>query len=242
MRHIFWAGDSTVADNKASTFPQTGIGQAFDRYTAPDVVVYNHAVNGRSTKSFIDQSRLAVIYNEIGKGDYLFIQFGHNDEKEMDPDRYTDPNGEFINNLEKFANVARNKGAYPVYITPVERRLFDENGKLKPSGHTEYVKAMKVAGERFDVPVVDLFSMSRAFLEEMGDVETKKYFMNLEPGEASWKIEGQEDNTHLKYEGAMLFAGMVAKGLSDLGEPYSTLVVDFEKDRETEPEKIEVNG
>ncbi len=226
MRHIFWAGDSTVACNKFATFPQTGIGQALDRYTAADVVICNHAVNGRSTKSFIDESRLATIYDEITEGDYLFIQFGHNDEKINDPARYTDPHGEFITNLGKFVNVARNKKAYPVFITSVERRLFDENGSLKPSEHTEYVKGMKEAAEKFDVPVVDLFTMSRDFLEKTGDEASKKYYMNLAPGEASWAPEGKIDNSHLKYEGAMLYAGMIARGLKKLGEPYSSLLAD----------------
>ncbi len=226
MRHIFWAGDSTVACNKFNTFPQTGIAQAFDRYTKEDVVIYNHAVNGRSTKSFIDESRLAPIYDEITKGDFLFIQFGHNDEKINDPSRYTDPHGEFVTNLGKFVNVAINKGAYPLFITSVERRLFDENGKLKPSEHTEYVKGMKEAAEKFDVPVVDLFTMSRDFLEKTGDEASKKYYMNLAPGEATWAPEGKIDNSHLKYEGAMLYAGMIAKGLLNLEETYSSLVAD----------------
>ena len=240
MRHIFWAGDSTVATNKASTFPQTGIGQAFDRFTAADVVVYNHAVNGRSTKSFIDESRLATIYDEITKGDYLFIQFGHNDEKINDPARYTDPHGEFIVNLGKYVNVARNKGAYPVFITSVERRLFDENGKLKDSEHTEYVIGMKEAAQKYDVPVVDLFSMSRDFLEKTGDEGSRKYYMNLAPGEASWAPEGKTDNSHLKYEGAMLYAGMIAKGLAELGSPYSTLIAGEDLVKSTS--EIEING
>ena len=240
MIHIFWAGDSTVATNKASTYPQTGIGQAFDRYTAADVVVCNHAVNGRSTKSFIDESRLATIYDAITKGDYLFIQFGHNDEKKNDPARYTDPHGEFIVNLGKYVNVARNKGAYPVFITSVERRLFDEDGKLKPSEHTEYVLGMKEAAEKFDVPVVDLFTMSRDFLEKTGDEDSKKYYMNLAPGEAAWAPEGKIDNSHLKYEGAMLYAGMVAKGLAELGEPYSSLIADKALIKSTS--EIEING
>jgi lysophospholipase L1-like esterase len=226
MRHIFWAGDSTVACNKFATFPQTGIGQAFDRYTREDVVIYNHAVNGRSTKSFIDESRLSAIYNDITEGDYLFIQFGHNDEKIKDQTRYTDPHGEFIVNLGKFVNAARNKKAYPVFITSVERRLFDENGKLKPSEHTEYVKGMKEAGEKFDVPVVDLFAMSRSFLEKCGDEDSKKYYMNLKEGEAKWAPEGLTDNSHLTYEGAMLYAGMIAKGLMDLGDHYESLIAD----------------
>jgi lysophospholipase L1-like esterase len=240
MRHIFWAGDSTVACNKINTFPQTGIAQAFDRFCAADVVIYNHAVNGRSTKSFIDESRLATIYNEISKEDYLFIQFGHNDEKINDPSRYTDPHGEFITNLGKFVNVARNKGAYPVFITSVERRLFDENGKLKPSEHTEYVKGMKEAGEEFDVPVVDLFAMSREFLEKTGDEASKKYYMNLAPGEASWAPEGKKDNSHLKYEGAMLYSGMIAKGLKEIGEHYATLIADDTLFDQTS--QIEING
>ena len=240
MRHIFWAGDSTVATNKASTFPQTGIGQAFDRFTAMDVAVCNRAVNGRSTKSFIDESRLAPIYDEITKGDFLFIQFGHNDEKVNDPARYTEPFGEFKVNLGKFVNVARNKGAYPVFITSLERRLFDENGRLKPSAHTDYVLAMKEAGKELDVPVIDLFIMSRDFLEKTGDEASKKYYMNLAPGEAPWAPEGKIDNSHLKYEGAMLYAGMVAKGLAALGGVYASLLADenLEKDTTT----IETNG
>lgn len=226
MRHIFWAGDSTVACNKFNTYPQTGIAQAFDRYTKEDVVIVNHAVNGRSTKSFIDESRLSSIYNDITKGDYLFVQFGHNDEKIKDPTRYTDPHGEFVVNLGKFVNVARNKKAYSVFITSVERRLFDEEGKLKPSEHTEYVKGMKEAGEKFNVPVVDLFTMSRSFLEKCGDEESRKYYMNLKEGEAKWAPEGLTDNSHLKYEGAMLYAGMIAKGLVDLGDHYESLIAD----------------
>ena len=240
MRHIFWAGDSTVACNKFNTYPQTGIAQAFDRYTRQDVVIYNHAVNGRSTKSFIDESRLAAIYDEITKGDFLFIQFGHNDEKIADPTRYTDPHGDFITNLGKFVNVARNKGAYPLFITSVERRLYDENGKLKPSEHTEYVLGMKEAGEKFNVPVVDLFSMSREFLEKTGDEASKKYYMNLAPGEASWAPEGKKDNSHLKYEGAMLYAGMIAKGISKIEEPYCSLLAD--EILLNSNSKIETNG
>ena len=240
MTHIFWAGDSTVATNKASTYPQTGIGQAFDRFTALDVVVCNHAVNGRSTKSFIDESRLAPIYNEITEGDFLFIQFGHNDEKINDPARYTDPHGEFKVNLGKFVNVARNKGAFPVFITPVERRLFDENGNLKPSEHTEYVKGMKEAAEKLDVPVIDLFTMSRQFLTGTGDEASKKYYMNLAPGEAPWAPEGKKDNSHLKYEGAMLYAGMIARSLLDMGGVYALILADEEFVKDTE--NIEING
>ena len=240
MRHIFWAGDSTVKTNKYVTYPQTGIGQAFDRYTKEDVCVYNFAENGRSTKSFINESRIAKIYDEISEGDYLFIEFGHNDEKENDKSRYTDPHGEFVDNLGKFINAARNKKAYPVLITPVERRLFDENGQLRPSAHSEYVKGMMEAGEKYDVPVVDLCKMSREFLSKVGDEGSKKYYMNIAPGENSFVPEGKNDNSHLKYEGALMYAGMIASGIAELGEPYASLIAD--KDSLNETLKIEING
>ncbi|SFC37319.1 rhamnogalacturonan acetylesterase [Butyrivibrio sp. YAB3001] len=239
MRRIFWAGDSTVACNKFNTFPQTGIGQAFDRYAKEDVIIYNHAVNGRSTKSFIDEKRLERIKEEISEGDYLFIQFGHNDEKKEDPSRYTEPHGSFIDNLGEFITAARNKKAYPVLISPVERRLF-EDGKLKASAHIEYVKGMEEAAAKYEVPLIDLFGMSREFLQRVGDERSKQYFMNLAPMEAEWAPEGKIDNTHLKYEGAMLFAGMIAKGISDLGKPYSTLLADEALIKDSF--KIEVNG
>ena len=225
MRVIFWAGDSTNTCNKAHRFPQTGIAQAFDRFTAPDVVVYDHAVNGRSTKSFIDQGRLAVIYDEIRKGDFLFIQFAHNDEKQTDPERYTDPDTTFIENLGKFVTVARNKWAYPLFITPVERRTFGEDGHLKPSLHTPYVEAYKKAAIKYNVPLIDLWKVSRAWIEEMGDEATKPYFMHIAPGTVPWLPEGlSTDNTHLKYEGAMKFSELLAKELIKMPNPYGSLV------------------
>ncbi|MBQ7557853.1 MAG: rhamnogalacturonan acetylesterase [Lachnospiraceae bacterium] len=241
MRVIQWAGDSINTTNKYKTYPQTGIAQAFDRYTKEDVVIYNHAINGRSTKSFIDQNRLAVIYDELSSGEYLFIQFGHNDEKKADPLRYTDPQGEYKDNLAKFVNVARDRGAHPLFITPLERRQFLEDGTLKtPSDHEPYVIAMKETAAELEVPLVDLFSKSREFLIKTGPEETKQYFMNLAPGEVDWCPEGKLDNSHLRYEGAMLFGRMVAEGLLDIGGIYADLLADPEELRNLS--QIEDNG
>ena len=124
MTTIFWAGDSTVQYNDILTFPQTGIGQVMNLFLKPEVRVENHAKNGRSTKSFIDESRLTPIYDKITAGDFLFIQFGHNDEKKNDPERYTDPQSDYMVKLDKFVNAARNKGAWRVFITPLESRCF----------------------------------------------------------------------------------------------------------------------
>ncbi len=226
MATIFWAGDSTVQYNDITTYPQTGIGQVLSLYLKPEVKVENHAKNGRSTKSFIDESRVPAIYDRISEGDFLFIQFGHNDEKVNDPARYTEPFSDYMINLEKFINVARNKKAIPVLITPLERRCFEEDGTLNAGYHSDYVKAMKQTAENLNVALVDLYSMSREEMEKAGMEETTKWYMHLPAGKYPSHPEGLTDNTHLQYAGAVKYAGCVAKGLKELGGIYSDLLID----------------
>lgn len=225
---IFWAGDSTVAPNTYLTWPQTGIGQALGLYLKPEIQICNHAVNGRSTKSFIDEARLAAIYNVIAAGDYLFIQFGHNDEKREDPSRFTESFGEFMENLERYVNAARNKGALPVFITPLYRRLFTESKTLVENTHLDYPDAMKETGKRLDVPVIDLCASSRELIAKTPLTVSEKWFMNLQPGEYPSCQEGKVDNTHLTYTGAVIFAELVAEGLKSLGGRYEELLLEPE--------------
>lgn len=227
MAAIFWAGDSTVKQNNITTYPQTGIGQVFHLYVKRDIRIENHAENGRSTKSFIDESRLPAIYDRITKGDFLFIQFAHNDEKKEDPARYTEPFSDYMINLEKFVNVARNKKAYPVLITPLERRNFVDENQLELGAHTDYVAAMKQTAERLDVPLVDLYSMSRAELKRAGAKKSRDWYMHLQAGEYPAYPNGlSTDNTHLRYEGAVVFARCIAKGLRELGGRYRELLIE----------------
>ena len=226
MRRIFWAGDSTVQTNDITTYPQTGIGQVFSLYTKEDVTVINHAKNGRSTKSFLDEGRLQKIDEMIQPGDFLFIQFGHNDEKIEDPTRYTEPYKGFKENLAIFIQLARKHNAYPVLITPLERRCFVDAVHLGVGAHSDYVAAMKQTAEEWKVPLIDLYSMSRAELKRLKEAGSKKYYMNLEPGEYASCPEGKTDNTHLKYEGAVCFAGFIAKGLREVGGIYRELLLD----------------
>jgi lysophospholipase L1-like esterase len=235
MNKIFWAGDSTVQTNDITTYPQTGIGQVFSLYLKEEITVCNYAKNGRSTKSFIDEGRLNKIESEIGEGDFLFIQFGHNDEKNQDPARYTVPGGTFDDNLRKFIDVARNHNAHPVLITPLERRCFDENGVLGEGAHGEYVEAMREVARAEQVPLVDLYAMSRAWMSRAGADKTVEWFMNIEPNTYASCPQGKKDNTHLKYAGAVTFAGLIATGLNELGGIYAELLVDPTK----EPEGLE---
>ncbi len=226
MATIYWAGDSTVQYNDITTYPQTGIGQVFHLFLKPEVKVLNFAKNGRSTKSFIDEGRLAAIEEQITEGDFLFIQFGHNDEKKADPARYTDPFGQYMVNLERFVNVAREKKAYPVLITPLERRCFAEGNQLGVGEHSDYVAAMKQAAENLDVPLIDLYSMSREKLRKAGAEKTKDWYMHLPKDVYPSHPEGLTDNTHLKYEGAVVYGGCIAAGLKKLGGRYSELLLE----------------
>ena len=225
MPRIYYAADSIVSQKNIFTYPETGIGQMLPLYLKRTVRIQNYAENGRSTKSFIDESRLADIYNDIRKGDFLFIQFGHNDEKQADPNRYTEAFGDYQVNLEKFINVARNRNAYPVLITPLCRRQFNENGMLEDT-HGEYPEAMRQVANRLEVPLIDLCALSFEAVSNAGDEASKQWFMNFPSGLYPNFPEGKEDNSHLRPEGAMFFAGIIAKELKKLGGIYSDLLLE----------------
>jgi len=225
MVTIYWAGDSTVAQNSIATFPQTGIGQEFERFVRRyDVRVENHALNGRSTKSFIDEGRLAPIYDRITRGDFLFVQFGHNDEKDQDPDRYADPERAFPENLEKFVNVARNKGATPVFITPVTR--FHTGDASETYRHLRWAESVKKTGAKLGVAVIDLTTLSEEMILRMGDTARTTYYMNIPGGLYPHFPNGQKDNTHLQPAGAVAFGGLIARELYKLGGEYAALLSD----------------
>lgn len=236
MTTIFWAGDSTVKQNSVCTYPQTGIGQVFDRYVKRyHVLIENYAENGRSTRQFIDEGRLALIYDRITEGDFLFVQFGHNDEKVSDPVRYADPEGAFAANLEKFVNVARNKKATPVFITPLTRRCFRDPGAEYT--HDAWAESMRRTARRLDVALIDLTAMSEKLVDELGEEKSKAYYMNLPAGVYPHFPNGQKDNTHLRPEGALAFGGLIAKALHELGGKYAALLCDEYEQWVAETEK-----
>ena len=225
MTTIYWAGDSTVKQNSIVTYPQTGIGQMMHRYTRlREVMIANHAENGRSTKQFIDEGRLARIYDRITKGDFLFIQFGHNDEKIADPARYADPQSDYPANIEKFVNVARDKGAYPVIITPLTRCRYASNAMLR---HDAWAQAARETAKRLDVALIDLTAMSEQVVAQRGEEKAATtLYMSIPAGVYPAYPNGLEDGTHLQPLGAMTFAGLIARGLHELGGVYAELLCD----------------
>ena len=211
MITVHYIGDSTVARNNIHSYPQTGMSQGLPLYLKESVRVVSYAKNGRSTKSFLDEGRFAPVEAAMQPGDFLFIQFGHNDEK-PDEARHTDPDTTFQENLHLFIRAARQTGAYPVLLTPIARRLFDEKGNFLHGSHGDYPAAMKQAAADAGVPVIDLTAVTEAFLAALGDEASKPLFV--------WPV----DNTHLKYEGAVKMAGFVAEGLRALGGIYADLL------------------
>lgn len=225
MSIIFLAGDSTVKQNNITTYPQTGLGQVLYLYLKKEIRIDNHAENGRSTKSFLDEGRMAPIYNDMHEGNFLFIQFGPNDAKVEDPKRYTKPFGEYQENLVKMIHAARNRKANPVLITPLCRCWFKDEWTMKKRIHGDYPKAMIQVAQTENIPYIDLFKKSKELLDSLGLTKAKKLFMNLKPSEFSQYPEGLEDYTHLKAEGAVVFAGLIAEGLKELGGIYEKLVL-----------------
>lgn len=222
MNRIFYIGDSTVQFNKIDTYPQTGMSQALELYTAPGVQVLAHGKNGRSTKSFLEEGLFEPVRQQMGPGDFLLIQFGHNDEK---PDllRHTEPFGTYQENLQYFIDTARSVGAFPVLVTPIARRLFAPDCGFCPGSHGDYPEAMRQLGARLEVPVADLTELTEQFLEQLGDEASKPLFV--------WP----KDNTHLKYEGAVRMVHFLCGELERMGKPYSDLLY------RSETGKIETN-
>jgi len=199
----------TVNENTTQAKPQNSDIQE-------TVTFLNFARNGRSTKSFINEGRLAFIDSEISKGDFLFIVFGHNDEKIQDPTRYTEPDGEYKKNLRIFAQTAQKHGAFPVFFTPVARRAFDNTGKRAIDTHKQYSDSMKDFAKEEGFPVIDLSELSRKLISKLGMADSARLYMNLKPGIYANFPEGRNDNTHLNPDGAFTFASLCVQGIIDV--------------------------
>ena len=159
---VFMIGDSTMANKDTTGGKQErGWGMMLQEYFTSDIVVDNHAVNGRSTKSFIDEGRWQKVLDLLHPGDYVIIQFGHNDEKKNDPKRYTEVGGSFDNNLRRFVTETREKGAFPILLNCVARRNF-----TAPTG-----KVIDDEGLR-DKPYVNPDKVSEGSEDQKGDGDT----------------------------------------------------------------------
>ncbi|MFE6227966.1 rhamnogalacturonan acetylesterase [Streptomyces sp. NPDC057854] len=202
-RTLFVAGDSTAAQKYADAAPETGWGMALPFFVHHGLTVANHAVNGRSTKSFLDEGRLAPIADALRPGDVLLVQFGHNDAKSTDAARYAAPWGAYQDNLRVFVETARARGARPVIATSVERRRFDAAGTAQRS-LGDYPAAARAVAAASGTPLLDIEALSLELWQRLGPEGTKTYF--------NWTAT-EQDNTHFNPPGAIEVARLVAREL-----------------------------
>lgn len=201
----FLCGDSIMADNGPVTYPQRGWGQELSML-AEGVFVQDLAVNGRSSKSFVAEKRLNFIELCLRPGDRLFIGFSHNDEKD-DPRRHTDARTTFPEYLNMYIDAAQRQGAEPILLTPMNRRRFDENGSLLPT-HGEYPDAIRTLAQLRGIRLIDLEKASRELFMRLGAEGTKRVFCHVPKGHCNYP-DGNEDNSHLHENGAVLIAKLV---------------------------------
>ena len=222
---VFMIGDSTMADRpKPAENPYRGWGQLLPSFFDSTVTVRNYAVNGRSTKSFIDQGRWAAMLGQLRAGDYVIIQFGHNDEKKQDPARYTDPATTYRQNLERFVNEARAKGATPILCTSIVRRKFGASGALVDT-HGAYPQATRDVATELHVPLVDLQRNTAELVSKAGPEQSKALYVWVAPGAWAMYPKGVQDDTHLSLAGATAVARLAAIGIKATGLPLGAHVV-----------------
>ena len=210
---IFICGDSTAASYDPKETLMTGWGQVLGEYL-PEAEIRNHAMAGRSTRTFLQEGRLERVMEEIGEGDLMLIQFGHNDENREKPERYTEPERAYPENLGIFVSKAREKKAVPVLMTPICIRNWQE-GRIEPS-HGVYPQKVRETAARLGVPLIDLYADSLRIVEEAGEEKSEKLFMNLAPGEDPGQPEGRRDNAHTRRAGACAFAERTAAHLREM--------------------------
>lgn len=213
---VWMIGDSTMASYEASRAPLAGWGMPFVYFFDSTVTVDNRAKGGRSTRTFISEGRWQPIADSMQDGDYVMIQFGHNDEakEERYKDRYT-PVPDYKTNLIRFITETKNKKANPVIITPVTRMRFDKNG-IQQETHKEYTAAAWEVGKEYNIPVIDLDTKSRELLQQLGPDYSKLLFMQLDSMAHPNYPAGQKDNTHFNDYGARIIAQLVLAEIKEL--------------------------
>jgi lysophospholipase L1-like esterase len=208
---IYLIGDSTMCVYLPGPSHLTGWGMPFADFFDPTVTVKNKAEGGESTRTFIEENLWKPVADSLKPGDYLLIQFGHNDEVPS-KERYTTEK-DFKANLIRFITEARNKGANPVLITPVARRKFDDSGKIQDV-HVVYSALVRNVALEFKVPLIDLNKKSQRLLQEFGPEKSKSLFVAL--GANPYYPKDQEDITHFNERGARKMAEIVLAELKAL--------------------------
>ncbi|MBN2273051.1 MAG: rhamnogalacturonan acetylesterase [Bacteroidales bacterium] len=208
---VYMIGDSTMANKPVEDNPERGWGMMLQDFFDSSVIIENHAMNGRSTRSFLNENRWQPIVDKLKKGDYVIIQFGHNDESKNKKGRYTTPE-EFRQNIVRYVNETRSRKALPILCTPLMRRRFNDNGEFYDT-HGVYPNVVRNVADSMKVPLVDLHRKSEKLICELGPEGSKKMFLFVEPGIYTSLPDGREDNTHFSEWGACKVACLFVEGI-----------------------------
>lgn len=230
---VFLVSDSTVQSYEKYYYPQTGWGQVFWEYfkesnkmketecencsypqsrdyKMPSVTIENRAIGGRSSRSFIEEGKLKEIEPALCSGDYMLVQFGHNDATVQRPQRYVAAE-DFHTYIQQYIDLCRKKSVQCILVTPVARRNCDDTDVLKIS-FDEYRQVMLNIADKQALPLLDLGKASADYLNTLGNEKSKELYLHTKRGQYEGAYEdGVEDNTHLSIKGARIYAGMVAQ-------------------------------
>lgn len=213
---LFLIGDSTMANKEnPDKNPEHGWGQMLPPLLTSEIIIQNHATNGRSSKSFRTEGRWNRVLNQLKKGDFVIIQFGHNDQKVNDSVRFTNPYTQYRANIERYVNETRSKGAIPILMTSIARRNFNENGVLVDT-HKEYPLVVRMVADDLKVSFVDLQLLSEQLEISYGPEGSKKLHLHYKKGDQPYYPKGKNDDTHLSKMGAESIAKLAATSLKSL--------------------------
>ena len=220
---IFLAGDSTMAVKQPEKRPETGWGEMLGQhFKVGSIRIENRAANERSTKTFIAEGKWQSIIDALKKGDYVFIQFGHNDSSKDKGERYTPPE-DYRRNLVRFVGEVKARGGYPILLTPVMRRRFDKDGKFYDT-HGEYPDIVRSVAREQHVPLIDMHRKSETVIIRYGVEGSRKLFLQLKSGENANYPNGVDDNTHFSPLGAEEMAEIAVEGLRESGSGLRKLL------------------
>lgn len=221
MLHL--VGDSTMSDKPNLAYPERGWGQLLPQFLLPQLTVVNHAANGRSTRRFLNEGRWQLLLSELDQGDYVLIQFGHNDQKVDDPARYAAADSDYQTFLQQFIADVRKQGATPMLASPICRRNFAEDGSLKRD-LADYANAAAQVAKAAEVSFFDLQQLSCDFWQQLGKADSQPYFIQVPAGLYQKFPDGKVDNTHLTLQGASKISQFFLQELKRQQHPLAAYI------------------
>ena len=236
---IHMAGDSTMMTYRSKDAPQQGWGQRMQELVKDGVTVKNRSIGGRSTKSFKAEKRWENLLREVKKGDFVIIQFGHNDGTKDKPERYTDPRTEYKENMKGFVEDVRKAGGIPVIATSIPFGIYLENGSLKPAGFLDpYLKSAREVAAETKCDLVDLYAYADKELNAVGEKKGTSLYLVLNPGDYPNFPEGKSDRCHICFRGALFYA----KAFALLAKQNKLPIAELFKESDVSPMDAALNA